>query len=414
MAIAVVLAAGSGTRFGKQSKLLANLWGRHVVEYPIELCKKLGISEINLVVNDEKDFAKFGCKIHKQQNAYGTGAAVRSVVRAAMQEDVLVLLGDCPLVDIDDIKLAFEKLIDHDLVIGGVRENGNHNYGRIMIENGAVKSIEESTVSNTNTEFRNAGWMLCKGGIFYDLLSKIPEINGEYYLTECVRLANEFGFKVAMCECKYDVGINTLQEYRIVSSLVQSKLKERAICNGAIFMDIDSVLLSYDTTIHGQVTIGPYVVFNGKVDVHSDCVIKPFSYVEDCFIGSGSIIGPFAHIRSGTYLESNVTLGAFVEIKDSIMGKGSKSKHLSYIGNVEVKENANIGAGTVFCNYDGKMKHKSIVGKNSFLGANTTYVSPVDIGDDAIIGAGSVITKNVTKGSLAVSRSEQKEYRRKS
>ncbi|QEK38326.1 NTP transferase domain-containing protein [Candidatus Cytomitobacter primus] len=417
--IGIVLAAGSGTRFGKKSKLFVDLCGQRVLDYPINLCKDLGIKNINLVVKkglealDMLDVSQ--CNIYVQSDKKGTGAAVQAVISESINDDILILLGDCPLVDKITIQKALNKLEDNVIVIGGVQSesSNNHSYGRIKLEHNNVMKIEEATVSCDNTKFRNAGWMLCKGKYLHDFLRQIPVIHGEYYLTECVRIANDMGFKVGMVESESDIGINTRNDYVNVVQILQNKFRMNAIDKGALMLDPTSVYFSANTVIEHEVQIDPYVVFKKDVILKSGSTIKSFSHIESSVVGANSVIGPFANIRSGTYMDENVEIGAFVETKNSYIGSNTKAKHLSYIGNADIGENVNIGAGSVFCNYDGLKKNKSIIGDNSFLGANTSYVAPIDIGSNVKVGAGSVVTKNVSSKCLVVARADQKEYKRK-
>ncbi len=414
MTIGIILAAGSGTRFGKKSKLFVDLCGQRVIDYPINLCKKLNLSSINLVVKDKSQFQDEQYDLYEQSNDQkGTGAAVKAMISEELSENVLILLGDCPLVDESVIRAALNKLKESDLVIGGVPSKGKHSYGRIKCEGDEVVAIEEASVYKNETPFRNAGWMLCKGKHFHKLLSEIPLIHGEYYLTECVRIAHQSGLKVRMVESKCDIGINTQKDYCDVVEKLQNKWRSAALEKGVSMLDPSSVYFSYDTIVEADVRINPHVVFKRGVMIKSGTEIQSFSQIEDSCIGEDCIVGPFANIRSGTVLGQNVQIGSFVETKNSKFSNGSKAKHLSYVGDAEIGAGSNVGAGVVFCNYDGKNKNKSVVGDNSLLGANSSYVAPIVIGNDVQVGAGSVITKDVKSQCLAVTRAEQKQYRRK-
>ncbi|WP_172618971.1 NTP transferase domain-containing protein [Candidatus Cytomitobacter indipagum] len=418
MTIGIILAAGKGSRFGSKSKLFVELCGQYVLDYPINLCKELRIEEINLVVKDrEEDLDKCnieGCNIILQSDKKGTGGATLSAVekfQKPINGNVVILLGDCPLVLENTISQALNKLDNYDLIIGGVKSDSDHSYGRIISKNGTILSIEESSVKSEITEFRNAGWMVCNGKYLNDLLRKIPLINGEYYLTECVRIANEFDLRVGMIEVSEDIGINTKLDYINASSVLQKRFRENAINKGVLMMDPDAVYFSAKTTFEDDVQIDPYVTFKGNVKLQSGSHIKSFSSIESSTIGQNAKIGPFANLRNGTIVGEKVEIGSFVETKKSVFKKQSKAKHLSYIGDADIGEGSNISAGVVFCNYDGVNKNKSKVGKNVFLGANSSYIAPLELGDNSQIGAGSVITKNVKDNSLAVARSKQNEYK---
>lgn len=415
MTIGIILAAGAGSRFGEKSKLFIDLCGQPVLDYPINICRELKFNTINLVVNScSSELYKCDiedCNVIFQSEQRGTGAAVRAVVSSSMDENIVILLGDCPLVTKEVIRQAIDKLHVNDLVIGGVRANIAHQCGRIVLQENKVLAVEESSVRKDITAFRNAGWLVCKGEYLHNLLEKIPMINGEYYLTECVRIANEFGLTVGMVEVSEDIGINTKLDYVHASSVLQKRFRENAISSGVIMPDPGSVFFSAKTSFENDVEIEPYVIFKGNVELKRGSCIKSFSSIESSVIGEDAVIGPFANIRNGTIVGEKVQIGSFVETKESVFKYGSKAKHLSYVGDAYVGERTNIAAGVVFCNYDGVKKNKVVIGSDVFLGANSAYVAPLKVGSGAQVGAGSVITKDVQDGSLAVARAKQKAYK---
>ncbi len=419
MTIGIILAAGSGTRFGETSKLFIDLCGQRVIDYPINLCKELDFKSINIVLKDKSMFSEIEtsnlqAKIHLHEQTHkGTGGAVKSVICEESNDDIVVLLGDCPLVEKEDIKKALNKLNEYELVIGGLKSEGPHSYGRIIFEKNKMISIEEKNIHQNETKFRNAGWMVCKGQNFHKILNNIPIINHEYYLTECIRIANKMGFSTGMIETNNDIGINTTEDYVKAVESLQDKFRMHALKNGAIMIDPKSTFLSCNTIIEESVILNPNITIKGNVKIKKGSEIKSFSHIEDSIIGENCVVGPFANMRSGTTLENNVNIGCFVETKNSLFSRSSKAKHLSYIGDASIGKETNIGAGVIFCNYDGKQKNKSTVGDNSFLGANSSYVAPIEIGNNVKVGAGSVVTKNIESNCLSVSRAEQKEFRRK-
>ncbi|QEK39284.1 NTP transferase domain-containing protein [Candidatus Nesciobacter abundans] len=467
---AIILAAGKSSRFKLGSKILMNLCGKRIIDYVIDIVHDLNNlpvseedigainsdseenvlnekhdkhiqgdldhnsgtknhdvisnekttnlkSEVIVVVNDEFDKNELnGVSYCIQKKQLGTGHAVQSSLDLIDNfEPIVILLGDSPLVSHGDINKALHAMKNgNDVALGGFRKDLYsslpNQYGRIIIEKGVVESIKEAKVFPKETEFFNAGWFVFRNkNIAERLLSKIQDTNGEYYLTECVEIANKIGLKVGMIETNFVTGINTLGEYSLAVESLQRKWKEEAIDRGVCFLDPSSVTLSFDTKIDTNVIIEPHVVLGTGVCIKKNARIKSFTVIENSTINESCTVGPFANLRAGTILMENSSVGSFVETKKCFLGKGSKAKHLCYLGDVKIEKNVNVGAGAVFCNYDGKDKHSSTVGESAFLGGNTTYVSPVSIGARSVIGAGSVITKDVSDGSTCVARAGQKE-----
>jgi bifunctional UDP-N-acetylglucosamine pyrophosphorylase/glucosamine-1-phosphate N-acetyltransferase len=242
-------------------------------------------------------------------------------------------------------------------------------------------------------------------------LNAVQPLNNkrEYYLTDIVAIARDEGKRVAAIEAPFDecIGINSRADLAAAEAVLQNRLRLAAMDAGVAMLAPDTVFLSHDTVLAPDVSIGPFVVFGPGVSVASGAEIKAFSHLEGCVVQEGAIIGPYARLRPGADIGAEAHIVNFVEIKAAKIGKGVKANHLSYIGDAEIGEKTNIGAGTITCNYDGKKKHKTKIGARVFVGSNTALVAPVSIGDDALLAAGSVITEDVEADTLAIARGRQ-------
>jgi bifunctional UDP-N-acetylglucosamine pyrophosphorylase/glucosamine-1-phosphate N-acetyltransferase len=294
-----------------------------------------------------------------------------------------------------------------DITVGIMKNPSNDNqYGRIIFENNKFKEIKEYKDHNQETEFVNTGMIkLSKRG--QELIKKLTpnSKSGEIYLTDIVKIASEERLNIKTIELNHNqaLGFNCIEEFNLALQLAQQKWRLSA-AKKVIFHDINSVYLSYDTKIHENAVIEQNCTFGPNVEIQSNAVIRSYSYIENATI-SGTV-GPFAYIRSGT-LEENAHIGAFTEMKDSQIGKNTKIKHLSYIGNAEIGENVNIGAGVILCNYDGSKKHNTTIENNAFIGANSCLIAPIKIGEGAYLSAGGVYNQDVDKDLLAIARAKQ-------
>jgi bifunctional UDP-N-acetylglucosamine pyrophosphorylase/glucosamine-1-phosphate N-acetyltransferase len=276
-----------------------------------------------------------------------------------------------------------------------------------------IIEYKDATNEERQITLCNAGIMIVRGKELPKLLEKLDNKNagGEYYLTDIVKIAKAEGLKSTFTEAGESevMGINSKLELSDAEKIMQNRLREEFMTNGVTMTDPSTVYFSYDTEIGKDVVIQPNVFFGKSVKIKNNVEIKAYSYIEGAVIEDGVSIGPFARIRPGTHLSKDVHVGNFVEIKNSELKDGVKVGHLSYIGDAEIGENVNIGAGTITCNYDGVKKHKTKIGKNAFIGSNTALIAPVTIGEGALIGAGSTINKDVKKDALAVTRAPQVE-----
>jgi bifunctional UDP-N-acetylglucosamine pyrophosphorylase/glucosamine-1-phosphate N-acetyltransferase len=255
--------------------------------------------------------------------------------------------------------------------------------------------------------------MAFRGEYMESILARIDNNNasGEYYLTDAVEFAKADGLQVTAVECPEEevLGINSRAQLAVAESVIQNRLRQQAMQGGATLIAPETVFLGLDTRLGRDVLVEPHVFFGPGVSVGDNVIIRAFSHIEQASIADGATVGPYARLRPGADIGKGAKVGNFVEIKSSVVAKGAKVSHLSYIGDTEIGQRANIGAGTITCNYDGFAKHKTIIGDEAFIGSNSSLVAPLKIDDGAYVGSGSVITKNVSKDALAVSRARQTE-----
>ena len=352
-----------------------------------------------------------------QPIALGTGDAVKKATQQLKEFSgiILVCFADTPFITSKSL-LKIIKAFDNDtkLVVSGFKKVEKNNYGKILFseKNNPVEIIEQkdAELKNINSQFCNGGIMAIHSSVI-DALDKIEKntITNEYYLTELVKILDLQNKKIAFVEINEEeiLGVNDQIDLSIAEKIAQHSLRKQAMLNGVKFIDPESVFLNFDTEISKNVTIHPNVVFGKGVKISSAVEIKSFSHIEDCEIHENCVIGPFARIRGESVLGQETKVGNFVEIKKSNLDKNVKINHLSYIGDSEIGTSTNIGAGTITCNYDGHNKNKTIIGKNSFIGSNSTIIAPIKIGDKVTLGAGSVFNKDVPNDSLSIGRARQ-------
>jgi bifunctional UDP-N-acetylglucosamine pyrophosphorylase/glucosamine-1-phosphate N-acetyltransferase len=388
-----------------------------------KVASEAGVDLVSLVVGPEMDDVhKEASRIHPSVNAHiqterlGTAHAVLAA-RADMidaKDDILVLFGDTPLLRTETILKMREKLADgNDVVVLGFHSDEPDPYGRLLEQNGKLVAIREGkdcSQEEFKVNFCNGGIMGFAGQHLLTLLDSIDSNNaqGEFYLTDAVEKANEQGLKVLAIEADEAelLGVNNRMQLAKVEATFQYRARVNAMTNGATLTAPETVFFAFDTQIGKDVLIEPNVIFAPGVTVADNAEIRAFSYLEDASVGERCIVGPYARLRPGTILKEGAKIGNFVEIKKSLIEKGAKVNHLSYIGDARIGAKANIGAGTITCNYDGYEKFKTDIGAGAFIGSNTSLVAPATIGDGAFIGAGSVITQPVNADALAVSRSK--------
>lgn len=418
---AIILAAGQSKRMkSKISKVFHPLCGQRVIDYVLDLVTTLDIQETVLVINPDMKHEKWPSTLELaiQDPPRGTGDAVKwALPSLGYADNVLILFGDTPLIT----KRTIEKMYEvqgGDVVITllGMRPPDPTGYGRLVLKkNGDLEDIIEHRDLSPEQEeigYCNSGVMLVKKDILTKLIEDIRPHNAqdEYYLTDLIRLAAQTGLRCRAVEGPYDefMGINTRNDLALVSQVLQTRWREEFMLQGVTLVDPDTVYFSHDTRIEYDVTIHPHVNIGPGVRIKSQTQILPYCYITQSEISEECVIGPFAHLRGGVVMDHASEVGNFVELKKTHMKKGAKAKHLSYLGDAQIGERANIGAGTITCNYDGFKKSETHVGEEAFVGTNCSLVAPVNIGKGAIIGAGSVVTEQVEDNELSLSRPEQR------
>jgi len=429
---AIVLAAGLGTRMkSEKPKVMHPVAGRPMVNMLLDTLAKLHLDKVVVVVGPDMEEVEAAVAPHVtavQYQRLGTGDAVKAGMGAldGFKGDILVLYGDSPLISeitlnsMLEARTPPEGQIAPAVVVLGFLPDDPGAYGRLVVdeEDGELLAIVEAndaTPEELSIGLCNSGVMCFDGGLLPQLLSRLSDDNakGEYYLTDCVGLARDDGFNCAVVEGDEEelLGVNSRVELAMLETLAQDRLREKAMKNGATLIDPSTVYFSYDTKIGKDVVIEPNVFFGPGVRVGNGVHIKSFCHFEGAHVDNGAIIGPFARLRPGTELAEGAKVGNFVEIKNATVEAGGKVNHLTYIGDARVGAGANIGAGTITCNYDGFLKSKTDIGAGAFIGSNTALVAPVSIGDGAIVGAGSTITHDVGENDIVTTRAEQKSVR---
>lgn len=425
--IAVILAAGLGTRLRSQvPKPLHRLGGRPMVRLLLDACEAAGFGRIVVVAGPEPSFdpmraAAAPHQVVVQAERLGTAHAAL-MAEAALGEatgEAIILYGDVPLVSADTLSAMVRRRAEAGagLALLGFTPADPAQYGRVVLEDdGSVARIVE--YKDASAAERAIG--LCNAGLFCapaaDMLRWLRGVGnanakGEYYLTDIVALARADGRPVAVAEAPADevLGINSRAELAAAEAALQRRLRAAAMAGGATLVAPETVFLAADTVLGTDVTIHPHVVFGPGVTVAAGATILSFSHLESAQVGEGATVGPYARLRPGAVIGAGAHVGNFVELKNTTLGPGAKANHLSYLGDATIGPGANIGAGTITCNYDGFGKYRTVIGPAAFIGSNTALVAPVTVGEGAIVAAGSTITDNVTADALALARARQTE-----
>ena len=420
----IVLAAGKGTRMNSSlPKPLHSVAGKPMLSHIIENINAASINDIIVVINNESDDLKnYLDKNHPdvrtcvQENQNGTGDAVKSVFNnydLSESDGVVVIFGDTPLLRLETIQKLSESSLKSDLTIMAFEAENPKGYGRVILKDNKLHSIVEeinTTEKNKNIKLCNGGVMAFKNNDLGKLLGLLKNDNPkkEFILSDMVEVINNQGGTSEFIKCEELFGIDTKIGLAKAEKEFQNRLRMKFMSEGVTLLDPESVFFQSDTVIEENVVIQNNVFFGKNVHLKSGVTIRSFSYVEEAIIHENATIGPFSRLRGNVSIGMDCKIGNFVEVKNSTLDKDVKASHLSYLGDSEIEENSNIGAGTITCNYDGVNKNKTHIGKNTFIGSNTSLVAPVEIGDNAHIGAGSVITKNVEKESLVLTRAPLK------
>lgn len=424
-ALAIVLAAGDGTRMkSARTKMLHEVAGRAMAAHVVDTVSRSGVDAVALVVGRDGDRVADACALpgvaletYEQRERLGTGHAVLAA-RAALErgyDDVIVTYGDTPLVTGETLARARAALeAGNDVVVIGFETDEPTGYGRLLTRDGALYAIREekdATDEERKVTLCNSGLMAFNGRRALALLDAIGNDNakGEYYLTDNVEAALASGGRagVVMADAEEVLGCNNRAELAELERIWQARRRRELMLEGVTMIAPETVFLCHDTVIGPDCVIEPNVFFGPGVEIADNVTIHAYSHIEGARIAAGSKVGPFARLRPGAVLHEDAKVGNFCEVKNGDIGVGAKVNHLTYIGDASVGARANIGAGTITCNYDGVNKFRTEIGADSFIGSNSSLVAPVRIGDHAYVGSGSVVTRDVPDNALALARGRQ-------
>jgi len=420
----IVLAAGQGTRMNSDlPKVLHRIGGAPMLAHAMQAGAALepdqmvvvagvGLAEVARAARAQDDRVV----VVEQAEQLGTGHAVAQAAPAlaGCRGDALVIYGDTPLIRPETLQALRAARGDHAIVVLGFEARDPGRYGRMLTEGALLRRIVEykdATEAERAVTLCNSGVICADAQTLLALVARLGNANaqGEYYLTDIVELAWADGMSVGYQTCPEDetMGVNTRAQLAEAEATFQARARAQALDNGVTLTAPDTVWFGFDTHIGRDAVVGPNVVFGPGVTVESGAEILPFCHLEGCHISRGARVGPFARLRPGTELAEDVHVGNFVELKNTVLDEGAKVGHLTYLGDTHVGERTNIGAGTVTCNFDGVMKHRTEIGKDAFIGSDTMLVAPVRVGNGAMTASGSVITRDVPPQALAIARARQ-------
>ncbi|MGV3278777.1 bifunctional UDP-N-acetylglucosamine diphosphorylase/glucosamine-1-phosphate N-acetyltransferase GlmU [Rickettsiales bacterium LUAb2] len=420
----IILAAGNGTRMQSSIPKYAHKIGDFkLIEHVLHKTKSLQSAQTIIVASKQQasdlDGAFTSIDIAVQEVQNGSGSAVLAAKNKVTNKQdgiVLILYCDTPLISLAALNNMLDLINNNksDLVILGFNEETPNNYGRLIeIDNQIVGIVEAKDLSleQSNISLCNSGVMAVRASIVWDLLANVTNDNkaNEYYLTDIVKIAKQKGFN---CNFVREIegnakGVNTKLELAEMEEYFQNQQRDKFLKMGVTLVDKSSTYFSLDTQIGKDVIIHPQVVIKKGVTIEDQVTVESFCHLSEVILKKGSEVGPFARIRLNTIIGEDVKVGNFVEIKKSVLDSEVKTMHLSYIGDSTIGAKTNIGAGVITCNYDGINKNPTIIGENCFVGSNVSLVAPVELKNNSVIGAGSVITENVEENSLAIARSKQ-------
>jgi bifunctional UDP-N-acetylglucosamine pyrophosphorylase/glucosamine-1-phosphate N-acetyltransferase len=421
---AIILAAGKGTRMKSDlHKVLHPIAGRPMLLHLMASVDALSPSKKIVVVGSGKDQLEAAlagsAELAVQEPQFGTGHAVQQAqgALAGFEGDILILYGDVPFVPTATMQAMVDRLNAPDapaVVVLAFAPEDPTGYGRVIVEDGRImKMVEQkdATEAEKAVKLSNSGLMAVKARDLFPLLDRVTDDNAqkEYYLTDIVNIANQDGrICVAVTTEPYDVaGINSRTQLAEMEAEWQKRRRAQAMDDGASLIAPETVWFAWDTQLGRDVLIEPNVFFGPGVSIADHVKIRANSHIEGAQIASGCEVGPFARLRPGTVLEEKAKIGNFVETKKAHLGKGAKANHLTYLGDAIIGAGANIGAGTITCNYDGYFKYQTVIGEGAFIGSNSALIAPVKIGRDAIVAAGSAVSRDVADGDLRMVRAEQ-------
>ncbi len=421
-----LLAAGKGTRMRSDlPKVLHEVAGLSMLGHALKSGDGCAPSRIVIVTGHQSErVADAARKLApsvtcvEQSPQLGTGHAVQMAAPALKDfaGDVFVLFGDTPLIRAETLEaMLAARRGGADVIVLGFEAAVPGGYGRLILDDDGgldrIVEAKEASAEELAVDLCNSGVMCVPGPVLFDLLDKVTNDNakGEYYLTDIVGLARAEGLACAVVRCDEEetLGVNSRVDLSAAEAAWQARARIAAMEAGVTMAAPDTVFLSHDTVIGQDATVEPHVVFGPGVTVEGGAMIRAFSHLEGCTVASGAVIGPYARLRPGADIGEGAKIGNFVEVKAARFGKGAKANHLTYVGDATVGEGANIGAGTITCNYDGVLKHRTEIGAGAFIGSNSALIAPVKIGDGAMVGAGSAISQDVEADALGITRAPQ-------
>ena len=420
----IILAAGMGTRMNSDlPKVLHQIAGAPMLVHAMKAGQSLAPERTVVVAGHGASAVEKAAKAYDpdalialQSEQLGTGHAVAQArdALAGFEGDVIVLYGDTPFISAETLAAMTAARLTHDIVVLGFEAADPGRYGRLIVVNDQLDRIVEfkdASHEERAVTLCNSGVICADAATIFNLIDAVKNDNaaGEYYLTDTIAIARLRGLSatVVRCDEAETLGINSRAELAQAEAAFQSRAREAALADGVTMSAAETVFFAHDTVIGRDTLIEQNVVFGPGVTIESGATIRAFSHLEGCHVSRGSVVGPYARLRPGAELAENVKVGNFVEIKNAQIEPGAKVNHLSYIGDATVGARANIGAGTITCNYDGVFKYQTMIGADAFIGSNTMLVAPVTIGAAAMTASGSVITRDVPDGDLALGRARQ-------
>jgi bifunctional UDP-N-acetylglucosamine pyrophosphorylase/glucosamine-1-phosphate N-acetyltransferase len=420
----VILAAGQGTRMNSDlPKVLHKVGAAPLLHHALQAGRALS-PEVTVVVTGHgadavaKAARDFDEEVQTVVQAEQKGTAHAVLQAAPLLEgvggDALVLYGDTPFIRAETLEAMLGARRRHAVVVLGFHAADPGRYGRLIAQGEALERIVEwkdATEAERAITLCNSGVVCADAATLMRLCAAVGNDNaaGEFYLTDIVALARAEGLSagLVLCDEAETMGVNTRAQLAVAEAAFQARARAEAMENGVTLVAPETVFLALDTVIGRDSIVGPNVVFGPGVTIESEAEVRAFCHLEGCHISRGATVGPFSRLRPGAELAEDVHVGNFVEIKNAILDEGVKVGHLTYLGDAHVGEHTNIGAGTVTCNYDGVMKHRTVIGKRAFIGSDTMLVAPVTVGDGALTGSGSVITEDVPAEAVAIGRAKQ-------
>ena len=420
----IILGAGMGTRMNSDlPKVLHPIGGAPMIVHAMRAGGGLapektvivaghGAEAVSQAALDYDPDAKTVLQTEQLGTAHAVGCARNAL--DGFKGDAVVLYGDTPFISVNTLESMGAARASHDIVVLGFEAADPGRYGRLITDGNALTRIVEfkdSTDEERAVTLCNSGVIMARADALFDLIDAVGNDNaaGEYYLTDIVEIGRAMGMTatVVTCDEAETLGINSRSELVAAEATFQARARTEALDDGVTLLAPDTVYFAYDTVLGRDAVVEQNVIFGPDVTVESGARIRAFSHLEGCHVSRGAIVGPYARLRPGAELQENVHVGNFVEIKNAVLAEGAKANHLTYIGDADIGERTNIGAGTITCNYDGVFKHRTTIGADAFIGSNTMLIAPVTVGHEAMTASGTVVSKNVPDGALAVGRARQ-------